>query len=104
MQFRKEKRMIRKITGIILVLAGVVIGALLIVNHSPLMPHISGPVILIAVGILLLVFNSTKINAMNKKRIILVLIAAAVVVTAGVLIGVFGPELMNKLIEMHRGG
>lgn len=41
---------------------------------------------------------------MNKKKIILVIAVVAVVVVIGILIGVFGPDLMDKVMEMHRGG
>ncbi len=40
---------------------------------------------------------------MDKKRIILVVAVIAVIVAVGLLINMLGPDLMSKLMEMHRG-
>jgi len=41
---------------------------------------------------------------MNKQRIILIVVVVIIVVVIGVLIGVFGSSLVNRLMEFHRGG
>ncbi len=40
---------------------------------------------------------------MNKKRIILILVVITVVVFIGVLLKVFGPSVMQTILDMHRG-
>ncbi len=54
--------MIRKVTGIMLILAGISLIILLFLTHSPLFPHISGPIILIAIGIIILFLNRKKVK------------------------------------------
>jgi hypothetical protein len=41
---------------------------------------------------------------MNRKSLILVLSLVVTVVIIGILIGVFGSDLVTRLMEMHRGG
>ena len=97
--------MVKKTIGIILIIVGVII-MIVLLSQGMVFPHILGPLTLAVIGIILLTLKQKKVtmDPMNKKRILLIVTVLAIIILIGILIGMFGPDLMKRIMDMHRGG